>query len=116
MVASGCLFQFPVPRQIRQRAMRICLIGGIYLKGGRRSSYVQSTPETTLEDGLRRAGHEVTTLSHYDDVALEQFDVVHVHHLSYGAVRLASDPSGTPFVFTPHDASLMNGVAPGIAR
>ena len=89
--------------------MKICLIGGIYAKGGARSEYVKTTPETTLESGFRAAGHDVTTLSHYDETDFGQFDVVHVHHLSYGAARLASDPSPTPFVFTAHDASLMNG-------
>ena len=91
--------------------MKICLIGGIYAKGGTRSEYVKTTPETTLESGFRMAGHEVTTLSHYDVTDFGQFDIVHVHHLSYGAARLASDPSRTPFVFTAHDASLMNGTA-----
>ncbi len=89
--------------------MRICLIGGIYGKGGVRTSYIAATPETRLEAGLRAAGHDVTTLSHYDDADFSQFDVIHVHHLSYGAARLASDPSGRPFVFTAHDASEMNG-------
>lgn len=96
--------------------MKICIIGGIYGKGGVRSSYVKATPETTLEDGLRDAGHEVTTLSHYDDVSFRDFDVIHVHHLSYGAARLAADASGRPFVFTAHDASFMNGVHPGAVR
>lgn len=89
--------------------MKICLIGGIYAKGGARSEYVKTTPETTLESGFRASAHDVTTLSHYDEADFGQFDVVHVHHLSYGAARLASDPSRTPFVFTAHDASLMNG-------
>jgi glycosyltransferase involved in cell wall biosynthesis len=97
-------------------AMRICIIGGIYGKGGRRTSYIKATPETNLEAGLSAAGHEVTTLSHYDDVSFDEFDVVHVHHLGYGAARLACDPSGRPFVFTPHDASFMNGVHPGMLR
>lgn len=96
--------------------MKICLIGGIYNKGGVRSAYVNSTPETTLEEGLCAAGHDVTTLSHYDDVPFDRFDVVHVHHLSYGAARLASDDSGTPFVFTAHDASHMNGSPLGGVR
>ena len=82
--------------------MKICLIGGIYNKGGARSTYVKITPETTLETGFREAGHQVTTLSHYDEADFGRFDVVHVHHLSYGALRLASDNSATPFVFTPH--------------
>jgi glycosyltransferase involved in cell wall biosynthesis len=96
--------------------MKICLIGGIYEKGGARLAVVNYTTETILEPALRAAGNEVTTLSHYDDVDFSRFDVVHVHHLSYGAARLASDPSGTPFVFTAHDASHMNGVSLGTLR
>jgi glycosyltransferase involved in cell wall biosynthesis len=70
---------------------------------------MKSTPETTLEDGFRAAGHQITTLSHYDDVDFSAFDVAHVHHLSYGALRLAADRSQCPFVYTNHDASQMNG-------
>jgi len=81
--------------------MRISLIGGIYNKGGARSTDVKIPPETTLETGFREAGHQVTTLSHYDEADFGRFDVVHVHHLSYGALRLASDGSTTPFIFTP---------------
>jgi glycosyltransferase involved in cell wall biosynthesis len=96
--------------------MKICLIGGIYAKGGGRSEYVKVTPETTLENGFRDAGHDVTTLSHYDETDFSRFDVVHVHHLSYGAARLASDRSATPYVFTAHDASHMCGASLGLAR
>lgn len=96
--------------------MKICLIGGIYGQSGAASNYLRVTPETTLEAGLRQAGHQVTTLSHYAETDFGQFDVVHVHHLSYGAVRLASDPSAAPFVFTVHDASPMSGVPLGLLR
>ena len=92
--------------------MKICIVGGIFLKGGTRSSYIKSTPETILEDGLRAAGHEVTTLSHYDDVDYSRFVLIHVHHLSYGALRLAADPGGKPFLFTLHDGSYMMGIPP----
>jgi len=89
--------------------MKICIIGGIYAKGGAPSDYLKITPETTLAAGCRAAGHQVTTLSHYDEADFEKFDVVHVHHLSYGALRLGADRSSTPFVFTPHDTSHMDG-------
>src|SRR5580704_3249789 len=89
--------------------MKICIIGGIYQKGGAPSDCLRITPETTLAAGCRAAGHQVNTLSHYDEADFSQFDVVHVHHLSYGALRLASDRSNTPFVFTPHDTSHMEG-------
>ena len=90
--------------------MNICLIGGIYAKGGERKTSLRITPETTLEAGLRSEGHHVTTLSHYDEADFSRFDVVHVHHLSYGAVRLAVDRSPVPFVFTAHDTSRMCGL------
>ncbi len=96
--------------------MKIALVGGIYGKGGSRSGYIKVTPETTLENGFRNAGHQVTALSHYDDVDFSAFDVVHVHHLSYGAVRLASDASRTPFVFTNHDASHLCGAPLSLPR
>lgn len=96
--------------------MKVCLIGGIYGQSGAASNYLRVTPETTLEAGLRQAGHQVTTLSHYAETDFGQFDVVHVHHLSYGAVRLASDPSPAPLVFTVHDASQMSGVPLGPLR
>jgi glycosyltransferase involved in cell wall biosynthesis len=93
--------------------MKICIIGGIYAKGGAPSNYLKITPETTLAAGCRAAGHQVTTLSHYDEADFAQFDVVHVHHLSYGGLRLATDRSNTPFAFTPHDTSHMDGAAFG---
>lgn len=96
--------------------MKICLIGGIYKKGGSRKEYIEISPETILEDGLRSAGHEVTALSHYDESSFECFDVVHVHHLSWGATRLASDRSRVPFVFTAHDATRMCGYRQPPAR
>ncbi|MBY0508265.1 MAG: glycosyltransferase family 4 protein [Bryobacteraceae bacterium] len=92
--------------------MKIALIGGIYGQPG----YIKLTPETTLEAGLREAGHTVTPLSHYEEADFSAFDVVHVHHLSYGAPRLASDPTGTPFVFTAHNGDHMSGVPMGVAR
>ena len=96
--------------------MKLAIVGGIYAKGGGRTDFIKVSPETILEAGCRDAGHDVTTLSHYDAVDFRQFDVVHVHHLSYGAARLASDPSHTPFVFTAHDASHMCGWKLSAAR
>jgi glycosyltransferase involved in cell wall biosynthesis len=96
--------------------VRICLVGGIYGKGGVRKEFIQITPETTLETGFRAAGHQVTTLSHYDGGDFDRFDVVHVHHLSYGALRLASDDSRTPFVFTAHETCRMCGLPQPLAQ
>src|SRR5438309_821032 len=96
--------------------MKICLIGGIYRKGGARKDYIKISPETVLEAGLRSAGHEVTALSHYDEGGFDAFDLVHVHHLSWGATRLAADSSRVPFVFTAHDATLMCGFDQPLSR
>src|SRR3984957_16435990 len=90
--------------------MKICIIGGIYAKGGAPTDYLKITPETTLAAGCRAAGHDVTTLSHYDDVDFQRFDVVHVHHLIHVALRMAGGRSTTPFLFTPHDTSHMSGI------
>ncbi|MEP7353099.1 MAG: glycosyltransferase family 4 protein [Acidobacteriota bacterium] len=89
--------------------MKICLVGGIYQKGGARNQKLKITPETTLEEGFKAAGHAVTTLSHYDPIPAEQFDLVHVHHLSFGATRAACDATTTPFAFTAHFAGQMDG-------
>jgi glycosyltransferase involved in cell wall biosynthesis len=94
--------------------VKICLIGGIYQKGGGRRDLIEITPETTLEAGLRARGHQVSTLSHYDTADFDSFDVVHVHHLSYGAVRMASSSARVPFVFTAHDTSRMCGLRTGL--
>ena len=82
--------------------MRIGLIGGIFGGGAELRRNVWYTPETILADGLRRLGHEVAPLSHYEPIPMNRFDVVHVHHFGFGAVRAACSASRTPFVFTVH--------------
>jgi glycosyltransferase involved in cell wall biosynthesis len=84
--------------------MRIALVGGIYGKTPRFRATVKSTPETTLEAGLEARGHAVETFSHYAAFDGRRFDLIHVHHLSYGATRAAVDSSAAAFVFTSHDA------------
>ena len=60
------------------------------------------TPETVLVKGLRERGHDVASIGHSQRFSLAMFDVVHVHHLSWGALRAATDRSRTPFAFTLH--------------
>jgi glycosyltransferase involved in cell wall biosynthesis len=93
--------------------MRIALIGGIYGKDERFRRKLQVTPETTLERGLAVRGCEITTLNHYAAIDVKQFDVVHVHHLSYGAIRAAADNSAAAFVYTSHDPLAMSGLLRG---
>jgi glycosyltransferase involved in cell wall biosynthesis len=95
--------------------MRIALIGGIYGKPESFRRTFQFTPETILERGLKVRGHEVVTFDHYASIDAVQFDVVHVHHFSYGAPRLAADSSDTPFAYTSHHGAAM-GSSTGLSR
>lgn len=85
------------------------LIGGIYGKERSFRSNLHMTPETNLERELRNRGIGVETFSHYSRIDTNVFDIVHVHHLSFGAVRMCSDRSRTAFVYTSHDGALMMG-------
>jgi glycosyltransferase involved in cell wall biosynthesis len=82
--------------------MRLGIVGGIFGKPDEYRSRVESTPETVLADQLERRGHRVIRFAHETQLDLSDLDVLHVHHLSYGALAAATDPSTTPFVFTPH--------------
>jgi len=86
--------------------LRILLVGGVYDKTPAYRHMVSRTPETTLEEGLRRAGHVVVTAGHLSvrTRIIRSADVVHVHHLGAGAVAVASAPVGVPLVFTNHSA------------
>lgn len=80
--------------------MRILLVGGIYGKPASYRNAIGPTPENVLEAGLRLRGHDVSVRGHhgpFDDVGAE---IVHVHHLSYGAVAAVDD--ARPVVFTAH--------------
>jgi len=96
--------------------MRVAIVGGIY---GKCEAYRQGqliTPETTLENGMRRRGIDVSTFSHFSSIDCSSFDVVHVHHLSWGAIRVATDRSQAAFVFTPHNAQYMSDSLPAHSR
>jgi glycosyltransferase involved in cell wall biosynthesis len=82
--------------------MRLGIVGGIFGKPDEYRSTTGVTPETVLADGLERRGHRVIRLAHERRLDLRGLDVVHVHHLSHGALAAATDSSATPFVFTPH--------------
>ena len=90
--------------------MKIALVGGVYGKDKAFRSKLQVTPETLLEQGLISTGHEVSTFSHYAAVNEEQFNLIHVHHLSYGSVRAAVDSTDVAFVYTSHDPLAMTGM------
>jgi glycosyltransferase involved in cell wall biosynthesis len=96
--------------------MKIALIGGIYGKDKGFRQSLQMTPETILERGLRDRGHQVETLSHHQVIDGSAFDIVHVHHLGLGALRLASDSSSAAFVFTSHDPLAVMSLEPKRSR
>lgn len=96
--------------------MRIALVGGIYGKDESFRRNLRVTPETTLEHGLIVRGHEVATFSHYAAIDAKCFEVVHVHHLSYGATRMAADSSDSAFVYTSHDGAAMASSSTRLSR
>jgi len=96
--------------------MRVAIVGGVY---GKPAAYRQGqriTPEITLEEGLRQRGFDVSTFSHFTPIDCGSFDVVHVHHLSWGAMRVAADRSQAAFVFTPHNPQYMSDSLPAHYR
>ena len=82
--------------------MRVCLIGGIFGKPASYRNVVQTTPETVLLDGLRRRGVDAEPRGHFGPFGFAAFDLVHVHHLSYGALAAVADAGSAQVVFTPH--------------
>jgi len=90
--------------------MKIALVGGIYGKDEAFRRKLQVTPETLLEKGFIDRGHGVSTFGHYSAINGNQFDVVHVHHLSYGSIQAATDNTSVPFVYTSHDPLAMTGM------
>jgi glycosyltransferase involved in cell wall biosynthesis len=96
--------------------MRVAIVGGIYGKSAAYRLGHRIAPETTLEDGLRQRGIDVSTFSHFSAIDCNSFDVVHVHHLSWGAVRVATDRSQAAFVFTPHNPQYMSESLPAHLR
>lgn len=96
--------------------MKVAIIGGIYGKDTRFRRSMQMTPETILESGLRARGYQVHTASHYQQIHVGEFDVVHVHHLGLGALRAGSDGGDAAFVFTSHDPRAVMGLEPRFSR
>jgi len=96
--------------------MRIALVGGIYGKDGEFRQKLQVTPEMVLEKGLCDRGHKIATYGHYSTFNSKYFDVVHVHHLSYGAARMAVDEGNTAFTFTSHEGAAMTRRASSLSR
>jgi glycosyltransferase involved in cell wall biosynthesis len=85
------------------RAMRICLVGGIYGKSADYRALITNSPELILERELVRRGHEISTRPHAAHLEFPQkVDIVHVHHIAQGAVAAATGGGSYKFVITPH--------------
>lgn len=81
--------------------MHLCIVGGIFGKDRVYRQKVTNTPETNLVAGLRSQGHHVEARSHFGPYDFDEFDAVHVHHLSYASV-VAAATANSRMVFTPH--------------
>jgi colanic acid/amylovoran biosynthesis glycosyltransferase len=88
--------------------VRIAIVGGVFGSTSAYRSAVLWTPETTLVRGLSELGHDVEALPHSPRTRFNGFDIVHVHHLSWGAAAASTDRSSTPFVFTLHATTPMH--------
>ncbi|MDQ2833586.1 MAG: glycosyltransferase family 4 protein [Acidobacteriota bacterium] len=82
--------------------LRLALVGGIYGKPPEYRQRCSITPETTLEAALRERDIDVQTFSHTEAMDVSRFDLVHVHHLGWGALSAAVAPCGPPLAFTVH--------------
>jgi polysaccharide biosynthesis protein PelF len=96
--------------------MRICIVGSIFDKSAAYRATHSISPETLLARGLHERRWNVVVCGHQDPLPAGTFDVVHVHHFGWGALRVAAAGKRVPFVFTTHDPFSMNGLAVGWKR
>jgi len=96
--------------------MRVCLVGGIFGQSPAYRSKHSISPETVLAAGLRERGCHIAVCGHREPLPSGPFDIIHVHHFGWGALRLALLPDRPSFVFTTHDPFAMNGLSVGWKR
>ncbi len=90
---------------------RIAIVGGIFDQPEAYRVQRKFTPETVLVDGLRAKGWDVVGLGHHGLEPDAPYDLVHVHHLARGALRMALSGSDASFVYTSHDPMLASNYA-----
>lgn len=91
------------------RAPRVCIVGGIFDRSEEYRAKHLFTPETVLVAGLRERGIAVDACGHRHFSPTDDYDVVHVHHLGKGALRMATAATRSRFVFSSHDPHLASG-------
>lgn len=96
--------------------MRVCIVGGIFDRSSEYKSKHSLTPETILADGLRRHGCQVDVFGHRSFRPAPDYDVIHVHHLAQGTLRVLSRDLGVPVVFTGHCGPIICGYERSITR
>ncbi len=87
--------------------VRVCIVGGIFDRSEEYRNKHSLTPETVLVAGLRERGVAVDTCGHRHFNPTNAYDVVHVHHLGKGALRMATAVTRSLFVYTSHDGNLI---------
>jgi glycosyltransferase involved in cell wall biosynthesis len=95
--------------------MYVCIVGGIYGADALLRNTMLRTPEILLERALRMRGYKVTALDLYTR-DLPPADIVHVHHLAMGTVRIAAMRRRPPLVYTSHDSEALCDVQDGMKR
>jgi glycosyltransferase involved in cell wall biosynthesis len=96
--------------------LRVCIVGGVYGMPQEYRKKITMTPEITLAAGLRDRGVDVVTASHREFQPSDDFDIVHVHHLALGALKMASSGARPVHVFTSHNGELMSGFERSMIR
>ncbi len=96
--------------------LRVCVVGGIFDKPDEYRSFHRYTPETILAQGLAERGVDVAVSGHRGFVPLDDYDIVHVHHLGKAALVMASATTRSKFIYTGHDGRIINGYAASSRR
>lgn len=96
--------------------MKICVVGGIFDAPEAYKAKHTVTPETTLVDGLKKFGIDVHAAGHRSFRPLDDYEIVHIHHIGKAALKMASESSRSFFVFTSHTGGHVNGYERSIIR
>src|SRR5207245_5868595 len=100
----------------RTTLMRGWLVGGLFGMPAEYRFTHSYTPEPILLDGLRSLGIRAVRASHTSFEPSDDFDVVHVHHVGRGALRMAASNGNSAFIFTGHDGRMISAAGASAVR